>query len=259
MAVSFFNSNPLTAQQNTTGSVSIAYPAETGVNDLALVFIVNKLGAVYPSETQTGWQFLGRYFGGLTSNPEAENTGDGNVSVFYRQLLGNEAGTNATFVSHNATAYNVSLTKMYVFSNQYSVINSTAGAAVWDIQVQGGNDQTAGTAWSITTPSTWNVAAGDLMVVGSFVNTTATGASAQSMTMTGITFGTASQHDTSSTSTGWNIRNYVSSFPVTAGNSTGTTTHNMTFGSATTWGPTGSTAFVRLREVAPATRRIFHI
>lgn len=229
-----------------TTSSSPTYPATVTAGEMLILVCVHKYSSAGIS-TPSGWTLLGSYTGG-TGDGNGAGTGSGKVWIFYRIADGTEDGATLS-VTISPTA-NCSYHRIFSFSKD--------GAKDWDIALQGGNMDTPATAWSITTGS-WNVAAGDHLIAASFQNIAITD-SAQACSMSGITFGTATELNDAGSTAGDDVRMIVSSHPVSSGSNTAALTYTMTVaGSVNPFSPAGATAVVRLREVDPpaSSRRIF--
>lgn len=234
MAIAFQTAG--TAAVGTT-SLSVPYPSGITAGDMLVLSIASKYTPNVPS-LPSGW------ISGLSNNQVSGSngangidTGSATATVFLKIANGTETGNLAVTV----TSGNSCIGRMFRYSK--------AAAASWDYAFVNGADSTAGTAWSITGNTTLSAIGGDMILATSGINTDGYTYSAQAVTMTGITFGTAVERQDSGTTQGQDCGLVMSEHPVSSGSATVTPTYTMTASSSATNAPAGGTVILRLREV----------
>ena len=171
------------------------------------------------------------------------DTGPRRVTVFSRDCDGSESGT----VTFSISGGNSCRGTISVFSK--------AGSGAWVISAQGANDSGAHTGISMTAASmNWNT--GDAVLVANAQRVDNATQSSQSLTASGVTFGTRTNRAATAVTTGNDHRHSVDTFAAISGTSN--------VNAAPTWAYTASAAassasvIVRLREyTAPATNEIY--
>lgn len=222
-----------------TGSAAPDYPAGLLAGDKILLLVTSKYPPNVP-DTPAGFALLGRYQGGAGAS--GVDAGQVFVSVFARDADGSEAGTiNVTVPSGNV-----------VLARTYAYRSSVAGAAIAAAAV-GGSDNTGAGNWSATASSTIDLTVADVLVLMTGVNSDGPSFAAFTVTATGITFGAQTNRLGSQTTQGDDCQQTCRDAPVTAGTAVVAPVFTMSASGTTANAPAGATAFVRLREVVPAT------
>ena len=220
---------------NGTTTVAPSYP--TGITaGQYLVCVVTSGGTGSPTpSTPSGWTLLAT--GASTDGTFGIDTGPRRVTVFGKEAVGTESGTLTVSITSGDTC-------------RGTISRFTkSGSGTWTIQAQGGDDSTSGTGFSATLASmNWNTGDAVLVAVGQRVDTVTQ--SAQSLTASGVTFGTRTNRASTAVTTGNDHRHVVDTFAAISGTSN--------VNAAPTWAYTGSAAtsggvvIVRLREYTAA-------
>lgn len=233
MAVSYVDEGTVAAG---TTSLTVPCPATVAAGNLLVLVIANKYPTNGPSQP-TGWTTPSnnQYSGG--AGAAGVDSGNTYITIFTREADGTEGGTN---VSVTLTGANTSLGRIFRFSK-------TAGS--WGIAIAGGGDNSAGTAWSVTSGADPGVASGDIILVASALNGNTDTGTSQAISQSGATFDTMAERQDSGTNNGEDCSLIVTTHPVITGG-TGNLTYTMTVGGTGSSTAAGSTAFVRVREVS---------
>ncbi|MDP2170312.1 MAG: LamG domain-containing protein [Rhodocyclaceae bacterium] len=219
-----------------TTSLSVLHPAGIVAGDLLVLVVGNKFSPDDPPVTPAGWTLVGQGEGGL-GNTSNNDQGPVFSTIFVREAVGGETG-NLTVSLPGA---NSSMGMMF----RYSKVAGTA----WDYAATSGSDNIANTAWSVTGASNPGIQAGDMLIVGSAINTDNHTYSVQSVTSTGATFGAHTERQDSGTGNGRDMQLVVSDHTVTAGTATAAPVFTMTASGTATNRPTGASVILRIREV----------
>lgn len=220
---------------NGSTTVAPSYPASITAGQY-LVLVVTSGGTGDPTPTTpSGWTFLAT--GASTDGTFGVDAGPRRVTVFGREADGTETGT----VTVSITSGNTCRGTISRFTR--------SGSGSWVVEAQGANDSTSGTGFSATGASmNWNTGDVAIVAVGQRVDTVTQ--SAQSLTATGVTFGTRTNRANTAVTTGNDHRHVVDTFAAI--------TSTSDVDAAPTWAFTGSAAcsggvvFVRLREYTAA-------
>jgi len=226
---------------NGTTTVAPSYP--TGITaGQYLVCVITSGGTGSPTpSTPSGWTLLAT--GASTDGTFGIDTGPRRVTVFGKEAVGTESGTLTVSITSGDTC-------------RGTISRFTkSGSGTWTIEAQGGDDSTSGTGFSATLASmNWNTGDAVLVAVGQRVDTVTQ--SAQSLTATGVTFGTRTNRASTAVTTGNDHRHVIDTFAAISGTSN--------VNAAPTWAYTGSAAcsggvvIVRLREyTAPVTNEVY--
>ncbi len=223
------------AGSQVTGTTSSAarYP-EHEVGDLLVLFVGNRYDTSTPT-TPSGWTYLGSYTGGAGTN--GADAGTGRISAYYMEVTALKNGTQAVSVpSGNSTVTQmIALHKDDVFD--------------WRLGVDGGSDNTADTAWSITGNGMKLSSAlgGDIILAGSTINTDLRTFSNYTMSSPGITFGEVTETAEFRSTSGNDMALTVSTGRVDSGSSTSSPLSFAASASGSTASaPAGASAFVRV-------------
>lgn len=216
----------------TTANVTVTIPAGTVAGDLMIMFYGTKPFNDVPS-INNSWNDAGAATDGTVA--AGNDVGSMQARIFWKIHTGTETNPTVT----NATN-NVSSAVIVSFSKD--------SLKDWDLAFGGGGDNTAGTAFSATTPAL-DLAANDWLA--SFITTRSDAGTIGTFTTTasGITFGAfVSQPAAGFTTTSGGDMSARSGYnTITAGTATTGVTVASTLGAA----HTGSMFLVRMREVDP--------
>lgn len=237
MAIAFATvGTALTGNAGTT-TVSMAYPASLGVGNIVLAGRTVKPETATAAD-ETGWTAIANATGG--SGTTGIDTGATRGKVDYRFVVAADTGS-ITF-------------------DQASTPNSVSGCMIqyskksqasWDIVATTGNDSTVGTGRSAT-GSAISLQAGDVIVVFVHLETDATTAfTSPTIAATGMTITTTLRLGSGTGNSG-SSQNNDSGLSIYDGFVTAGAVASVAPSLTLTAGPTnsGSTSFIRLREVA---------
>lgn len=219
------------------GSTTVAPSYPTGITAGQYLVCVVTSGATN-SETPTtpsGWTLLAT--GASTDGTYGVDTGPRRVTAFGKIADGTESGTLTVSITNGGTC-------------RGTISRFTkAGSGSWDVEAHGGNDSTSGTGVSITFASTnWNT--GDAVLVATGQRVDGATQASQSLTASGVTFGTRTNRAATAVTTGNDHRHTVDTFAAISSTSD--------VDAAPTWAYTASAAasaggvIVRLREYTAA-------
>lgn len=216
-------------------SVAPSYPAGITAGQY-LTLHVSSGGASNPTpSTPDGWALLAT--GTSTDGTYGLDTGPRRMTVFGKIADGTETGTLTVTITGGDSC-------------RGSICRWTkSGSGSWIVDAQGADDSTSGTGVSMTFGSlNWNT--GDATVVSVSQRVDSATQSAQSLTATGVTFGTRTNRATTAVTTGNDHRHVIDTFAAAS------STSNVN--AAATWSYTASAAasaggvIVRLREYTSA-------
>lgn len=234
MAIAFGTSG---GASNGTTSCNPAYPASISSGDLLLMSVVTKYSPNGPA-TPSGWTApSNNTFTGGVGLVAGADTGTATITIFTKIADGTESGTVAvTVASGNCVAGRI---------HRYT----KASAKQWRVNIVGGTFDTPGTAWSVTLPSNPGINGGDMVIGASAANTDARTYSAEAVSTTGITYGTATERADSGNTSGDQARTVWSDHVVTSGTSSAAPVYTMTAsGTTPLLEPAGATAIIVLTE-----------
>lgn len=184
-----------------------------------------------------GWTKVLDFEGGVGT--WAADTGPRRVTVFQKDTVtGTETGTVTVSLAGNTTNNTLRATIMRV--------EVPVGYGI-DVAASTGADTTSGTAFSVTGSTAISFAPGDLLLIAIAQATDSATQSAQSITASGVTFGTRTNRSTVAVTNGNDHRHIFDTVFVAAGTATVAPTYSYT-ASAATSGPAG---FLRMRAVPP--------
>lgn len=220
-----------------TTSLAVPYPASISAGDLLVLCIANKFPTNGPS-TPADWTLPtnGQKDGGAGTDIGSE--GHVYATVFFKIATGSETG-------------NLTVTLTSADSSHGIMLRYTNATGLWSIAANGGGDNTAGNnAWSVTAAADPGIAGGDVVVVASGVNNNSITFTSEALSAAGITFGTMTEREDSSTGMGTDLGLVVSEHPVTSGTSSAPPVFTMTASSSSAVMPAGASVMLRLREDA---------
>jgi hypothetical protein len=228
-------------QVSGTTSVTLPYP-EHDVDDL-LVLLVGSKGSGDPTPaTPNGWTSLGTYNGGAGTFGTVD-VGPVRTTAFYLQVEQRMFSTITINVDGGDSLI-----------GQITAIHKD-NLDTWSLDTDGGTDTSAGTNFT-TTGAGIDLASGsggDVVLVGSAINTDAYTFTAHTLSASGITFGETTQASYFSTTAGFDMGYDIAFSRVTAGSGTGVApTFAMTSSGTTTNRPAGSSIFIRILGVEVA-------
>lgn len=203
---------------NGSTSVGPTCPATVDAGDLLIAIITS--GATN-NETPTApdgtWTSLGSYTC-TDGGSFGVDTGARRVTAFYKTAAGTEDSSTVTFSITNGNTC------------RGTILSFSKTAAAWDVTATGGNDNSSGTGVSIAGGAVqWKV--GQCTVVGVAQLVDNATQSSQSLTATGVTFGTRSNRASSAVTTGNDHRHVIDTYAATTAGNTST---------APTWAYTAS-------------------
>jgi hypothetical protein len=207
------------------GSTSVAptYPTGIVANDL-LVLVVATKPATATVATPSGWNPYTTSTG--TTGVNGTGTGPTKLWTFLRDAVGTESGSLGIGITSGNSSWGVI----------HRVRAADGGPLTGDSRAA--QDTTDGTAHSIAYTVTTNwVRPGDLLLNIASIPKASVTWSAESMTATGVTFGTAVEAGEATTTTGNDSGGIVWYAPVTSGTNSGTTITADATLSATSYGP----------------------
>lgn len=224
---------------NGTTSVTPSYPPGISKSTSKIFAVVtgrSNTAGTAPT-MPAGWTKILDFEGG--TGAWASDTGTRRVTFFQKDVVtGDESGT-----------VTVSLA---------GTINNTLRASIFRVEVPAGYDveiatstgadTTNNTSYSVTGDQSIDWAANDLLLIAVAQNNDAATQSAQSITASGVTFGTHSNQAGVAVTNGNDHRHILDSVPVSSGSGSSAPTYSYT-ASAAVSGPTG---FLRLRAVLNA-------
>jgi hypothetical protein len=219
-----------------TTSAAPAYPAGLAAGDLLVIGLTSKYAApTIPS----GWYCLASAIlsGGAGAN--GIDTGVVYGALLYKYATGSETGTQAVSAGVNSC-----LGGMLAYRRAPGT--SWALAAASAARNSGGS-----TAWSTTASTDPGLRADDLVVVLSAINADTYTYTAEALSASGATFGTATEQFDGGTTNGQDCGIVLSDHAVSAGVSTAAPTFTMTASGSATSAPAGVNIYLRLREVGP--------
>lgn len=225
-----------------TTSMSIGYPQGIEKGDLIVMGITNKHTPNGPT-TPSGWTAASNYQQSGTAGTDTTDAGSVYSTVFYKIADGNESGN----ITISVPSGNATTGRMIAYKKEKG--------KVWSIAMANGSDTTANTAWSVTAGSDPGIAAGDMVLAVSAINTDGYSYNSQSMTTTGVTFDSAEKEISEiGTSSGNDTEIVLSNHYAISGTSSAAPVYTMTSSSSSASAPAGATVFVRIRQVsAPMT------
>jgi len=214
------------------------YPTVVTATNMLVMSVASRSNNNATPSTPTGWLAPANntYNGG--SGAFGADSGNGRITVFYKEALGSETGTVS--VATNITPDTAGFARARIF--QFSKASGVWLAPV----VDGGVDSTAGTAWSVT-GSGIDVSPEDHIFAGSCSNDADATYSAHALAASGITFGAVTELEDQPSFGGSGQRLFGASASITAGSGSGAMTYTATASATAGNAPAGTTAFVRLR------------
>ena len=227
---------------NGSTTVAPSYPSGiTAGQYLTCVVTSGATNSETPS-TPSGWTLLAT--GASTDGTYGVDAGPRRVTVFGKEATGSESGTLTVSITNGGTC-------------RGTISRWTkAGSGAWVIEAQGANDSTSGAGVSMTFASmNWNT--GDAVLVATGQRVDSATQSAQSLTASGVTFGTRTNRAATAVTTGNDHRHTVDTFNAVSSTSD--------VDAAPTWDYTASASvsaggvIVRLREYTAAVTNALYI
>lgn len=232
MAVSFG-----AAGTSASGTTSCAPSYPTGISAATsriYCFVTGRSNTAGTAPTMpAGWSSIADFEGG--TGTWGVDTGTRRVTIFRKNSVdGSESGT--VTVSLSGTTANTMRATIVRFE-------VTSGHGVLE-EVATGADTSDGTSFSATGSSNIDFAANDLLAVLVAQNIDSGTQSAQSITASGITFGTRTNRASTAVTNGNDHRHILDTVPVSSGSGTVAPTYAYTISAS----GSGPVAFLRLRE-----------
>ena len=217
-----------------TTTLAIPYP-DHEAGDMFIMLVGNRDGTDSTPNTPGGWTSLGTYIGG--KGTFGADAGNARIDAYYRPASSRRFGTQTITigVSNTAIGQIVSVHRDNVTS--------------WTLDSDGGTDTTNGTAWSATGSGIDldSASGGDLVLVGSAMNTDAATYSSQALSAAGITFGDVTETSEYRSTTGNDMTLEVVTGRVSGGSATNVApTYTATASTSSTNYPTGSSLFIKI-------------
>lgn len=238
MSLAFGSAGAVSAAGTT--SLSVPYPASISAGDLLVMCIANKVPTNAPT-TPALWTLVGRFLGG--SGAAGSNQGDTYISVYTTVAVGTETGNLAVTITSGNSAGG----RMFRYT----------GSGSYSTAIVGGDAEFNWTVATITevdpsTPlSSIGVAPGDMMLVCYASNSARIDLTSTTLTMSGVTFGTANVRTTANSdkfAVGNNVSLYVNERAVSTGTTTAVPTVKITNTSQGSDDPSGGLALLRIRD-----------
>jgi lysophospholipase L1-like esterase len=223
-----------------TTSANPSYPTGIAASTSKLIAVCTGRSdtATTAFSAPSGWTSQGQFEGG--TGTYAADTGTRRVGFFTKDVVnGSETGSTGAFTfgtgSTNSTL-RVTIHRVEVPTG-YTL----------DLSFVSGADTTNGTGFSAVASSSQSYAPNDLLMIAVAQNIDTGTQSAQSITASGITFGTRTNRASTAVTNGFDHRHIVDTVPVSSGTGTTAPTYAYTI-SASGSGPVG---FLRMRATAP--------
>ncbi len=225
------------AGSSATTPFNVPYPSPLAKNDLIIMHVVVKYAGTATITTPgSGWVLAATAH---TGGAGAAGADAGNIinALYYKVSTGAETGN----LSLATPSLNGARAVMYVIKGDPRL--------PWDVaRINGGSDNTAGTAWSVTTGGVI-LYPNDLLFIGSGANSDAHGVGNGTLSQTGATFSTATKIFDSGTTAGDDLRPYVHWATVTtSGAASNAVTFTMTAGTSGANAPAGATTILAIRQ-----------
>jgi hypothetical protein len=226
---------------NGSTTVAPSYPAGITAGQYLLCVVTSGATNSETPSTPSGWTLLAT--GASTDGSFGIDTGPRRVTVFGKEADGTESGTLTVSITNGNTC-------------RGTISRFTkSGSGTWAVVGEGANDSTSGTGVSMTFASmNWNT--GDAVLVATGQRVDSATQSSQSLTASGVTFGTRTNKAATAVTTGNDHRHTVDTFAAI----TGTSNVN----AAPTWAYTASASasaggvVVRLRAyTAPVDNEVY--
>jgi hypothetical protein len=216
-------------------SITPAYPGGTAAGQLAILQVVSGHPDDSIPTTPSGWQLAGSFSGG--GGTFGSGTGPRRLTWFTRVLLGSDAAPTTTLPTGTGS----------LMAGRITALSRSAGTG-WRWANAFGEDTSSGTGFSAACTDTPTWAAGDFVLLGYAIATSALGLSAEAITATGITFGTITERADDTVSTGNTARMGLATGSVSSGSGTQAPTVAATLSAAST----GTAGALRIREATAA-------
>jgi hypothetical protein len=227
------------AQVGGSTSVALPYP-EHDVGDRLILFVANRYDTATPT-TPANWTLISNSFtGGLGTN--AADAGTARISAYYRDVTTQLTGTQSVTV----TSGNTSIGQIIAIHKD--------DVESWSMDFDGGADTVGNASWS-TTGTDIDLSAsdgGDIVLVGSSINTDARLYSAHALSASGITFGDVTETSEFRSATGNDMSFNLTTSRVSSGSANGVAlTHTKTANGSTVSAPTGPDLYIAIKGSAP--------
>ncbi len=214
-------------------SANVPYPSH-GINDMFVLFITSR-SLTAPNFPAGGWTALGTYSGTLGST--TVDSGPSSIRAFYKKATSLNTGTQA--ISGGSTTA--------VLGQMVSVHKDDLNE--WILSADGGNDQTSGTGWSVTGTGLDLDSAfgGDIVLIGTGVNTDAYTYTSHALSAAGITFGEVTETSELRSTVGNDATINIVTGRVSSGSDPAAiTTFTKTASGSTANGPAGASIMVKI-------------
>jgi len=214
-----------------TSSIAVAYPTHE-IGDLLVLFVGSRISTDTTPTTPAGWTSLGSYNGG--TGTFGADAGNSRITAFYLQAGIRMTGTQTVSLSSGNS----------MVGQMISVHRD--GNVAWDLDTDGGTDSSAGTTWS-TAGSGLDLNSadgGDVVLVGSSVNTDAYTYSNPGFSASGIGVGEVTIASQYASPNGNDMSLTIANARITSGSGSNAPTYTMDSSSSGASAPTGSSLMV---------------
>lgn len=220
-----------------TSSLSVPYPANITAGDLLVLTVANKYPSNGPS-TPSGWTAPANCQGSGGQGSSGADRGNVYSSVFVKEASVIQSGLQTVTITSGNSAV-------------AAMLRYTKGEGkAWSYACTNGSDNTGNaTSWSVTGAADPGIYTGDIVVVASAVNTDMYTFTSQSLSATGVTFGTHTERIDDASVSGDYSRLVVSDHTVSSGTSSAAPVFTMTSSGSATNRPAGASSILRIRQV----------
>lgn len=218
-----------------TDTVTPAYPAGVTAGQLAVLEVVSGHPDETTPSTPSGWTRVGTFSGGGGSFGSA--AGPRRLTWFVRELAGGDEQPTVSIPSGSAGS---------VIGGRIFTLTRSAGVGwLWSVSL--GEDTSSGTSFSADSSSQVTFRPGDFCVLGYGVASNAASIGSETVTASGVTFGSFTHQINVAVASGNGARLGVATGSVTSGTAAQTPTVKATLSAASI----GVAGVLRLREDVP--------
>jgi hypothetical protein len=231
MTISYVNSGNTVSNANT---ITPAYFSSPTAGQLGILQVTSGHPSDSVPSTPSGWTLAGSVSGG--GGTFGSGTGPRRITWFVREMTGGDAQPTTSIPSGSTGS---------VIAGTINILARTAGTG-WRWAVSIGDDQTSGTAFSVTGTTSLTWAAGDFAWIAYALPLSTVTLSAQAVAASGVTFGTVTSRYSVSVTTGNGLRTAAVTASVSSGSATIAPTVSATLSAANT----GVAGVLRIREAS---------
>ncbi|MFE6362981.1 hypothetical protein ACFVP3_23655 [Streptomyces sp. NPDC057806] len=222
------------AASSHTDTITPAYPAGATAGRLAVLTVISGHPTESVPSTPSGWETAGTFSGG--GGVFGAGAGPRRVTYFVRVLTGGDAQPTTRIPSGGAGS---------LISGRISVLDRSAGTG-WRWGSAFAQDTTSGTGFSAVSSTALTWRAGDFVLLGYGLATSALGTSAEAIAATGITFGAFTERVDDGVAVGNTARFALATGSVSSGSGTQAPTVSATLSGASV----GAAGVLRIREAS---------